>query len=211
MTKRLNLDDPMVWDKWRELYYSLTPEENIEFGNDIEARYPGQQSYNVANFDYLFGEVCRAPAVIEIGGWKGELALHCMSKHVIKSWFNIDMCKAAVEKTVPMGSLPYAARFPYEFDWFAREERKQDYDVCVSAHTIEHLSDRHLIQLIDYIRGIGLIMFEAPISPKGDNWDGYHGTHMLTMGWNGVNASMEGRGYRVHQINGQCYLYERKS
>lgn len=203
---RLNLDDPNIWNQWRELYYDLTHEENIQFGNDIEARYPGQQSYTLSNFDTVFGSPSLLPTrVLEIGGWKGELAQHCLSKYNISSWLNIDMCKAAVDKSVCKDPR-YTALFPDRFDWFA-EKRVNDFDVCVSAHTIEHLSDRHLEQLIEHISGIPCVVFEAPISSGKNNWNGYQGTHILEHGWIDICAIMLVHGYRSHKLNDHCYLF----
>ncbi len=204
--KRLNLEDPKVWDVWRSLYSELTQEENIQFGYDINAIYPHQQSFTVSNYDLLFS---RFPGrtVMEIGGWKGELAHYCLTRYPIKQWTNFEICQAAVEKTVPMTALPFSVVMPNRFDWF-KDKRPVDFDVCVAAHTIEHLSDEHLVDLVEHIKGTPIVMFEAPIQPAGDDWTGYQGTHILKMGWNGVNAAMRAAGYVPEQINQHCFLYQ---
>ena len=205
---RLNLEDPKVWDRWRDLYYVLTHDENIEFGNAIEAKYHNQNSYTVSNFDHLFKN-CAKPfsRVLEIGGWKGELAQHCLSKYTIISWLNVDMCKAAVDKSV-CKDLRYLARFPNRFDWF-EEKRSDKFDICISAHAIEHLSDQHLEQLIKYISGIPLVIFEAPISMERNDWSGYQGTHILKYGWNDVNRVMAEHGYQFEKLNDFCFVYRK--
>ncbi len=204
---RINIDDPKFFDWWREHYNDLTHEENIEIGTLLEAKYPGQASFSFSVFNDFFRQH-KGVRVLEVGGWKGELAYEMMIHHNISSWHNIDMCKAAVDKTVPMGALPYRATFPSKFDWF-KDPRTEDYDVCVSAHTIEHLSDEHLISLMAHIAGIPNILFEAPIGMESGNWDGYMGTHILKMGWNTINAMMTGHGYSYTRLNDWCYHYRK--
>ena len=205
--KRLDVEDPLVFDKWRTLYNDLSHEENIQFGYDMEAKYPGQASFNPVVFEQLFARLGGAPHVVEIGGWKGELARHLMTKLPVASWHNIDMCKAAIEKTVPMGCLPFTAQFPDRFDWFL-QPRTMQYDLCVSAHSIEHLSNAHLLALMNWISGIPTVIFEAPIAMTGQTWGGYFGTHILEMGWNDINAAMKALGYSAERINDWVFLYE---
>ncbi len=207
--KRLEVKDPLVFDKWRDLYYDLTHDENIQFGYDMEAAYPGQASFNPLVFEQLFQRFPGFHRVLEIGGWKGELAHHCLSKFALANWTNIDMCKAAVEKTVPMGALAtkYNPIFPSSFEWF-NDKRESGYDICISAHTIEHLTGKHLVSLIDYVKGIPVVMFEAPIPLTGrSDWKGYFGTHILELSWADINLEMEKRGYQVEKINDWCFLY----
>jgi len=208
--KRLDVNDPKVFDKWRELYYDLTHEENIQFGYDMEAKYPGQASFDAPGIQAILSTVENKPnKVLEIGGWKGELA-QCtcaQSPGDFLSWTNIDMCKAAVEKSVHVSSVPYRAHFPDRFDWFI-SPREEWFDVCISAHSIEHLTDKHLLQLMDWIKGIPVVIFEAPITNTGQTWDGYFGTHILEMGWTRLNQEMAARGYEATKHTDILYSYQ---
>lgn len=207
---RLDVNDPKVFDRWRELYYDLTHEENIEFGNAMEAKYPGQASFNKDAFLSVLKTLPNSSKILEVGGWKGELAqaLFHEASPKIYSWKNIDMCRAAVMKTVVSPSLPYTPVFPARFDWF-RQPREEHFDACFSAHTIEHLTGLNVIQLIDWLKGIPTIVFEAPISYEGQTWEGYEGTHILEFGWLRINAYMAGSGYSVEKLNDWCFRYER--
>lgn len=202
---RIELTDPLVFEKWREHYADMSDEEHIEFCNAAEAMWPTQKHFDAKNFDFIFHKL-NSPTVLEVGGWKGELAHHCLSKYKIARWDNVDFCSAAAAKTVDMGSLPYNVICPTKINWFS-EKRHKPYDVFVSAHTIEHLSDEHLVQLLDYITGIPMIMLEAPINMGDNDWRGYCGTHILKMGWKKINAIMAARGYQIMQITNICYLY----
>lgn len=204
--KRISLQDPYVWNTWRALYNSLTDEEQFAFANECEEAYPHQIHHNKQNFDFLFKDV-DGVKVLEIGGWKGELAQHCLAKYSIASWNNVDVCSNAVDKTVSIDRTRYASSIPKQFRWFLHP-RQSDYDVCVSAHTIEHFSNEDMLSLIKHISGVKTVMFDAPLKMEGDDWHGYGGTHMLTMGWRGVNAAMVAEGYAVEEINKHCFLYK---
>ncbi len=206
--KRLDINDPNCWNKWRALYDELTDQEHMEFLNDSESRYPSQKSFTVENFDWLFSEQDPPyPKVLEIGPWKGELALQMMSKYNVGRWHGIDLCQAAIDKTLPM--IGYTVINPYQFEWFNKDSLMSDFDICVSAHTIEHLSDEHLLQLLNYLKFIPKIMLEAPINMDENNWDNYVGTHILKMGWNQINEEMKRLGYSVEQLNAHCVYYEK--
>ena len=111
------------------------------------------------------------------------------------------MCKAAVDKSLVIDK--YTPIFPDDFEWF-KKPRIEQYDVCVSAHTIEHLSDEHLIHLINHISGIPVVMFEAPIGEYSNDWRGYFGTHMLQIGWNQITELKTSLFNRVPE---QDYIY----
>ncbi len=211
---RINTDDPKFFDWWRDQYDTFTVEENIEIGDQLERKYPGQASFNPAVFDQFFQRRrIKSLSVLEIGGWKGELALHCFTRHhpAISDWLNIDMCKAAVDKSIQM-PYPYRSYFPHDFKWWRNISKHniiqpRSYDVCISAHTIEHLSNVDLMEVIGSITGIPSIIFEAPISMEGQKWDGYFGTHILEMGWNDINRLMVEQKYKVEKINDWAFEY----
>ncbi len=210
--ERLSLDNPDCFDNWRELYSVLTNDQHKAFMTACSVRYPDQQHWTPKHFESLFTQLEPFPRVLEIGGWKGELAKHCLEKYNIKSWFNIEACEEAVEQTVPMGTLAYATCIPFAFDWFSKLKQvpsPRDYDVCVSAHMIEHLSDEHLLDLIDYLVNVPAVMFEAPIGRGTSDWRGYLGTHILKMGWNAVDEAMGHHNFRPTTITSSCTLYKK--
>lgn len=211
--KRLNLNDHNVFNKWRELYDELTDQEQQDFANECEERFPSQVHHDRSNFDFLFstlrGTNPNGFKVVEVGGWKGELAKYCLEKYsyLIRDWTNIEFCENAVEKTVEI-SQRYEAVNPKTFTWF-NKGKLTGYDVFVSAHTIEHLSDDHMAQLIKALSGIPVVMFDAPLSLEGEDWNDFLGTHKLKMGWNKVNGLMIREGYTSEQVNKGCYIYRK--
>jgi hypothetical protein len=209
MQKRLDTEDPKVFDTWRALYDKLSDKEQIEFYDDIEKKWPWQQHFHVSYFVPAFtGTPVR---VLEVGGWKGELASQMLRLAPwILSWKNIELCPRAVEKTVPMPvEGVYSAEIPDTFKWF-KKKRAIEADVFVSAHTIEHFTDQDLWKLLMWADGIPLICLEAPISFGSNNWDGYGGTHILKAGWCEIGVFMEALGYEVIFIHQHAFHYRKK-
>lgn len=200
--------DPNIFNLWRERFQSMTDAEHKEFADLTEKHFPSQQHFTRSNFEILFRGRSTSK-VMEIGGWKGELAHYCLNYLDVFSWVNFEFCRAAVNKTlVPLYSLSYKSYCPEKLNWFLDHLREDGFDACVASHTIEHLSNEHFIQLVDHIAGIPLVMFEAPLHTAGNNWHNDFSTHILTIGWNGVNAAMERKGYRSTEINPSCFRYE---
>ncbi len=203
--KRLDVTDPNVFDTWRKLYNDLTLFEQEQFGRDMEAAYPHQQSFTLGHYTDLLHRFA-SPRIIEIGGWKGELATACLEQAPwIQSWHNIDYCAPAVEKTTCKDDR-YIASCPTHFHWF-KDKREVNADLLIAAHVIEHLTDEDLESLILWIKGIPAVIFEAPIGRGESDWTGYIGTHILKMGWARINELMDLAGYKNEQISPHCYFY----
>lgn len=211
---RLNLDDPHVFDRWRELYYSLTDEEQADFSDACERRFPHQAHADRAVIDEALERFLPNDArVLEVGGWKGELASHCLGKFPkIQNWLNVEFCRRAVARQVPMplGGSGYEVLRPVNFGWFRTSGRfKRDFDVFISTHTIEHFSELDLRKLLEFVvAGIPVVILEAPITDAGqENWNGYLGTHILTMGWHSICDFMEDLGYRWVRMSVHCFVF----
>ena len=201
--KTLDVNDPLVFDKWRELYHELTSEEQSAFYNALEVRFPHQQSFTLSNFQRFFnGE---SGHVLEVGGWKGELANHFVGNGLM--WTNIELCQNAIDKTVPK-HLNYMVVKPIEYNWFNMFKHGGIYSHFVSAHMIEHITDSQLQDMLNMIKGIKRVILEAPISNNENNWKGYFGTHILKMGWDQIDEIMKGYRYKVTVYNQHCHVYE---
>jgi hypothetical protein len=178
---KLQLND---FDLWRTLYSELTTEDQVEYYNLIEKHYPSQSHYTYNNVNEAI-KIAQPKIVLEFGPWKGDMACRAMEEFpFIEEWTGIEICSAAIENTLCKNpKLKYI--FPEKFDWFA-EPRTIDADFIVATHFIEHLSNEHFDQLINYCNGAKYIYFEAPMSNISNNWSGYGGTHKLEYGWNKI-------------------------
>jgi hypothetical protein len=180
------------FDNWRERYDIMTIDEQIAYHNDLEARYPEQNHYNYHNVKEAL-LLCNKPLVLEFGTWKGDLAKQAMQDFNILAWYGIEICEAAIRLT-KCKEVNYIK--PTKFDWF-KDKRTIEADIIVATHFIEHLSNEHFIELAKYCKGVKYIHFESPLTNNGNDWDGYIGTHKLTIGWNKINEIMKENGYSL--------------
>lgn len=200
-----------IFEKWRDTYEKMSYQDQINFYNMAEARWPIQKHYNIKDIKIVFDLIDKPVKVLEFGGWKGDLANDIISIYGdgIISWKNIELCKRAIERTVCL-SNKYSVIFPDKFDWFA-EKRMENADIIIATHFIEHLSDKHFEGLVKYCKGIKNIYFEAPLKIEdGNNWVGYKGAHKLSYGWNTLIGLMKDNGYLVFKSfrNSKLFLYE---
>jgi len=213
LIEQLSVDDVDFFNKWRKNYYVLSEDQHLLLSNQLADKYPHQKHFNEAiflkEFQILSDRLGQGISVLEVGGWKGELASTILSKYPnIESWMDIDICSATIINNVCLDPR-YLKKIASRFNWF-EENRSNPFHVCVCAHTIEHLSWTDLIGLIDYMDGIPTIIFEAPISQEdGELWNNYPGTHILEVGWKTINSYMQDLGYSVTQLSEFVYRYER--
>jgi 2-polyprenyl-3-methyl-5-hydroxy-6-metoxy-1,4-benzoquinol methylase len=188
------------FDTWRKNYDSMTIQQQIEYHNELEAKYPEQAHFNYENVKILLDMSKKNPSVLEFGIWKADLCEIALKDYQIKSWTGIEICESAIQKTkCKSPKLKYI--MPDKFDWFKHDERPKC-DVVIATHFIEHLSDEHFVDLANYCKGVPLIYFEAPLSENGQNWNGYFGTHKLNLGWSQVIQIMANNGFEVvHHLN----------
>lgn len=207
--KRLNVEDSNVFNKWRALYSDLSDQEQMEFYDDLEKTYPDQKSFTKEFYDAVFfkhaGEFKR---VVEVGGWKGELASYCFDSYKIESWVNIELCRSAIAKTVPVNGNYVIANFN-KFKWWNYSDFSGD--VFIASHFIEHISNNDFRSLIEWIAPrFDYVLFEAPLNAGENNWENYLGTHILKFGWNDINKIMAQAGFNYlepEEIKKDCFMY----
>lgn len=181
------------FDNWRERYNTMTVDEQIAYHNELEQRFPEQNHFNYDNVKEALALAHSPTIVLEFGTWKGDLALKAYQDFQIGIWVGIEICENAIAKT-KCNKIDYIK--PNRFDWF-NEKRSIEADIAIATHFIEHLSNEHFEQLVKYCKGIKYIHFESPLTNEGNEWDGYVGTHKLTIGWNKVNDILSKNGYEL--------------
>lgn len=207
---KLDVKDPDVFNKWRAMYKELTDDEHREFMTACASAFPDQQHFQFPNYVELFRfyPTVEKPRVLEMGGWKGELAGKCLFNFKnIHAWHNIDFCSAIKDQQACKDER-YTFECPDKFAWWQDMSRHVDFDIFLSSNAIEHLSDVHLLELLHRIRHIPLIMLEAPIGDEAQDFTGYWGTHILQIGWNKINDVMHNYGYHITHEGEFCYAYE---
>ena len=201
------------FDQWREKYESMTYEEQLDYHDSIESRFPEQAHYNyeqVRNALLLAGDNIN---VLEFGCWKGDMAARALEEFpTIKHWTGIEICRAAIEKT-RCKSEKFKYFFPQQFDWFqsdpapltigvnteiaGRASVSFNANIILATHFIEHLSNPHFEALANFCVGAEWIYFEAPLMDVDREWHGYEGTHKLNYGWNNIIRIFSEKGYEL--------------
>lgn len=204
----LDLTDPLVFDKWRRQYSEMSSAQHLEFVEKCAAVYPDQMHFSHRVYEKFF-EHYPGLNILEIGGWKGELARYCLSNFDIKSWTNIEICTTAIENTVKMPNDKYSTICPTDFFWF-RGVRHLKADLLISSNTIEHFNNSDFIELVEAITDIRMVLFEAPLKKNEETWQGYLGTHILEMDWPDVIFLMDRYGYKQTKLDQNAYLFIKK-
>lgn len=184
------------WDTWRRDYDAMSWDEQVDFYTKVGRLRPDQRFFTapqVAAFLATAYAALRKPVkVIEIGGWKGELASMVGRDAMVGEWLNVEVLKEA--EKVDLGPW-YRAWVPSDYIW--RVGVPTGYDALVMSHTIEHMRGDELRQIIEQFDG-SWVYLEAPLQ-DGGHWDGYGGTHILELGWPQVDELLAERGFvRIH-------------
>jgi hypothetical protein len=187
------------FDNWRSKYESMTLAEQAAYHDQLEAQYPDQAHYDYKSVSKAIKEA-KPKTIVEAGAWKGDLCAQYFADNPESevSWCAFELCPAAIAKAktdkITYMDIP-------SFDWW----RVTDFgntDMFIGTHFIEHLSDDHFKELATALQNVKTIYFEAPIEPDGQTWEGYPGTHKLTMGWNQVFECFPN--HNVNEITTQC-------
>jgi hypothetical protein len=194
------------FDQWRAGYGSRTMQQEIDYHNDLERRFPHQAHYNLEAAREVF-DICMPERVIEAGAWKADLAKAILAENSkIEAWTAYEISTEAIRKTV-CTDFRFTYILPEKFTWFMYEQVFSGIDMFLATHFIEHLSNTDLLSLTKALRAakVRCIYFEAPLTDEGNTWEGYEGTHMLEMGWNEIERLLPG--YDEHTIAPGCKLY----
>jgi hypothetical protein len=190
------------WDRWRKNYDQMGWDDQVRFYNSVERQHPDQKFYSAWAVRRLLQHIMEPVRVLEIGGWKGELAAEVYTDQIIE-WLNIEVIKAA-EQFGPKGDW-YDAIVPEDYIW--NIGLPQGYDLLVMSHTIEHVTGEQLALIVQQFDG-EWAYFEAPLlGEHHDHWEGYNGSHILELGWNEVDDLMALSGFEKVYQNDQDARY----
>lgn len=201
------------FDDWRKNYGRMSYEDQVAFYNKVAEDFPEQIDFHLPSwlrfFEYVFSKI--GPfRVLEIGGWKGELAEEVfktlpdviLRKSVygggqpVPTWHNYEISQEALTETVPTDPR-YVAMVPNDYAW---NIELPDADVFIASHTIEHIKASELEQMVDNLPDtVRFIAFESPLpaSTEGNTWENYTGSHILEVGWKQVKGMLSDRGFSV--------------
>lgn len=185
MAKKFNFNE------WREKYSSYSFKEQKEIINRLELRYPNQRQFNFKEVSNFLRNIPK-PKVLELGGWKGELASQILTENKsIILWHNYDICSNAIDKSVCKDKR-FRGILLTDFAW--NLNIFSEYNTCVLSHVIEHIKKHELEKFFNKIKHIKYIFIDAPLNSPYllRGWKNYAGTHILECGWDGVKNMLKG-------------------
>lgn len=196
----------MDWDFWRSQYKSWPFNAHKVFYERVFDNYPVQDHVcKPALVQFFEKHVPQGSSVIEIGGWNGAAAKHILScRKDIAYWNNYEICHKAALSSVCDDSR-YSA-IPLN-DWPWNVDMPQS-NVLVAAHVLEHMLAHDVEAILKRNRSIRVAFVECPINEKNTNeWLGYNGTHIIEVGWCGLEAIFNECGFEVAERLGQIRIF----
>lgn len=174
------------FDHFREVFPSLSFNDLKKQHEEWYREYPGQtrvsKQFFINCFKYVVKTLKRSNLnVVELGGYEGELALQILKFYPEMQWLNIEIISHRMKKGLE--NYQYKEHVLSDQLWNENLDLRK-YDVFVSSHTLEHLSDVQVERLFHYLGANNLkyLILQVPIKVNGQTWQGYGGAHVLRMG-----------------------------
>jgi hypothetical protein len=203
-------NEVLHFDMYRKSYSSFNFNDKIKMAHKWLMRYPEQAHYTYDPINYWLENIVENPAsVLEIGGWRGDLAEEALSSFKnIKLWHNYDLLK--------LGNFQKCNDSRYKLisldDYLWNQSLNYEYNSLIATHMIEHICWSELFKLIRWIpAGISTVLFEAPLpaSDNNINWKGDHSSHVLEKGWEQIVVEMKNQMFSVDYTEGNTFIFRR--
>ena len=207
--------DAQAWTRrfndWRSAYSWMSYSDQQLFYSQVETEFPQQANFSSEAALTFFRRVSPESRVIELGGWKGDLAAAVLTSPLsdrVSSWTNYDICPTLGGKAVCKDPR-YRLIVPMGWFW---KTAVQDAEVFVATHTIEHLSVKHLEALLVKVAklpSLQYIYLESPLpdSAVRNRWPDYFGSHILEVGWEQVTGLLSQHGFMAARRSDICVGY----
>jgi hypothetical protein len=195
---------------YRDNYDNLSFREKKKLARYWLKKYPEQAHFSFEPVEFWLKEYVKVPArILEIGGWRGDLAMKVLSSsNSIELWHNYDLlennnsqrCSDCRYQLIPLDDYLWNKSLNYE------------YNTLIATHMIEHIKWNELLELINWIpETITTVLFEAPIPFTGENisWKGDHSSHVLEKGWEAIINEMNIRGFRFDYNSRDTYVFNK--
>lgn len=178
-------------DRWRENYPTMTDADHLAFADRSEAEHPNQQHYHAGA---VLGWLKDKPGnILEIGGWKGELAAKVLPQVTNERWTNFEISQRAIDAGLHCDR--YFPVRPQRFRWWQSEIR--DEPLVIASHVLEHIAYDDVVDLVFSLKNATHWFVECPLDRGPTDWNGYYGAHILNVGWDGLEDVFNGAGFDV--------------
>jgi len=192
------------FDEWRKNYDHIPFEEQKRIATMHYVQHPRQTRTDAHKADALFGNF-PAGRVLELGGWTGQLAKSVLRKHPeIQNWHNYEICHEAVKKPVCKDPRYRAFELNKQLWEYPSTDFSppQGYDSFVASHVLEHIKVEQVAKLFYMLAqtAIEFVWVEIPVEDGPPDWKGYHGAHILEVGWNRLIPLITSFGFSLQQV-----------
>jgi len=190
------IDWTTVFNDYRRNYDNLPFENHLKLYDIIAKFFPEQKQYNLKMVHDFLNTILEPIKVVELGGWKGELAGEILSERSdVKKWTNYELCATAVNEGLKHPN--YKAVVLRKFF----DGKVKGFNTLIMSHVLEHMRYADFHKIVDGIKdyGIKYIYIDAPIEEKSKNvnWTDFLGTHVLEVGWENIISLLEQSGYSL--------------
>jgi len=184
---------PINWNAWRGSYDEMTFADQALFYDRVFEEFPEQARFSTRVFDRFLSFIAAERLdVVELGGWDGGFAAEILPAHPeIAHWVNHEISAAAVEASV-CSDPRFQGRALSDWYW----QRDYAYHLFVASHVLEHLKFADVLRVFDATHAYWLYL-QAPLGEEAMNWHGYHGSHILEVGWREIGEALNERGYEL--------------
>jgi hypothetical protein len=180
------------WNAFRRLQPSLTFKQREKIGDYLDELYPIQRYFHAIHFKKMFEKLPEDLSVVELGCHQGNLAKKMLKEFSkIKSWTGYDF-HSPISR-----SIVHDDRYSSMIlsDWF-QNISLPDFDVFVSSHTLEHLSNKEAAAVLCRIQS-PYMLIEVPLNKEGRNWHNWGCTHTLLWGLDKLYNFITNLGYSM--------------
>jgi hypothetical protein len=206
--------DQSDFNEWRAKYDEMTDLDQYLFYEQAYKEHPQEFSAcHPTSVLEFFEEFCPIEGgdVVEIGGFRGELAKFVLPHLNVRSWHNLDICEAALKDSVCTDSRYKPIPVPFHF-W--EHGPYGSGSILISVHCIEHLSVADFTAAIDIFPGVAPGLVDLEIDPEtgvlplqaiyldaplpaieGIDWHDECSTHKFEGSWRDVDVILAARDF----------------
>ncbi|TAL60328.1 MAG: hypothetical protein EPN88_16120 [Bacteroidetes bacterium] len=186
------------FDRYIKLYDTYSFNYKRKMANKWLKQYPEQAHFDYDPVKYWFEDIVEKPvSVIEIGGWRGDLAEKALSSfEFITLWHNYDLIKN--NNYQKCNDYRYKLISLNGYLW--SQPLNNEYNSLIATHMVEHINWKEFTELANWIpECIKTVLFESPLPQTHENynWKGDHSSHVFEKGWEQVIAEMKNHRFTV--------------
>ena len=201
------------FNEWRKNYDKMSYTAHQEFYDTLLQFFPHQSQHTKSEVVHFFERIKQIPPkewkVCEMGGWNGELAKFVLRRFPeILQWDNYEISKLAIKSSVCKDKR-YHIIVADDFIW--NLILPYDYNIFLSAHTIEHIKAKHFQKLILSLPStIRWVYLESPLPlAVGRNWKDNFSTHIFEWGWKDVSAFLASQHFELNYVGRNIRIYKK--